>query len=113
MAKENVTATQLFTALRPVFGRDIYCGNVLFDNQTEQLKLSSLQGQQYDVWGLVNIPFFINGRSYKLADFATVQKGQSPQKVAKKTNNIVFACNMNISVHPNKEKTVEEGLGGI
>ena len=41
MAKENVTATQLFTALRPVFGRDIYCGNVLFDNQTEQLKLSS------------------------------------------------------------------------
>lgn len=46
-------------------------------------KLSSLQGQQYDVWGLVNIPFFINGRSYKLADFATVQKGQSPQKVAK------------------------------
>ena len=83
MAKENVTATQLFTALRPVFGRDIYCGNVLFDNQTEQLKLSSLQGQQYDVWGLVNIPFFINGRSYKLADFATVQKGQSPQKVAK------------------------------
>lgn len=52
MAKEHITATQLFAALRPVFGRDIYCGNVLFDNQTEQLKLSSLQGQQYDVWGL-------------------------------------------------------------
>ena len=83
MAKENVTATQLFTALRPVFGRDIYCGNVLFDSQTEQLKLSSVQGQRYDVWGLVNIPFFIDGRSYKLADFATVRKGQSPQKVAK------------------------------
>lgn len=83
MAKENITATQLFTALRPVFGRDIYCGNVLIDNQAEQLKLSSVQGQQYDVWGLVNIPLVINGHSYKLADFATVQKGQSPQKVAK------------------------------
>ena len=83
MAKEHITATQLFTALRPIFGRDIYCGNVLFDNQTEQLKLSSLQGQLYDVWGLVNIPFVVNGHSYKLADFATVQKGQSPQKVAK------------------------------
>lgn len=83
MVKENITATQLFAALRPVFGRDIYCGNVLFDNQTEQLKLSSLQGQQYDVWGLVNMPFSINGHSYKLSDFATVQKGQSPQKVAK------------------------------
>ena len=83
MAKEKMTATQLFTALRPVFGRDIYCGNVLFDNQSEQLKLSSVQGQQYDVWGLVNIPFTIKDRSYKLADFATVRKGQSPQKVAK------------------------------
>ena len=75
MAKEHITATQLFAALRPVFGRDIYCGNVLFDSQTEQLKLSSVQGQRYDVWGLVNIPFFIDGRSYKLADFATVRKG--------------------------------------
>ncbi len=83
MAKENVTATQLFAALRPVFGRDIYSGTVLFDNQTEQLKLSSLQGKVFDVWGLVNVPFFINGRNYKLADFATVAKGQSPQKVAK------------------------------
>lgn len=83
MAKENITATQLFTALRPVFGRDIYSGNVMFDNQSEQLKLSSLQGQKYDVWGLVNIPLVINGHSYKLADFATVEKGQSPQKVAK------------------------------
>lgn len=83
MAKENITVTQLFTALRPVFGRDIYCGNVMFDNQSEQLKLSSLQGHKYDVWGLVNIPLVINGHSYKLADFATVQKGQSPQKVAK------------------------------
>ena len=55
MAKEHITATQLFAALRPVFGRDIYCGNVLFDSQTEQLKLSSVQGQRYDVWGLVNI----------------------------------------------------------
>ena len=36
MAKEHITATQLFAALRPVFGRDIYCGNVLFDSQTEQ-----------------------------------------------------------------------------
>ena len=102
MAKEHITATQLFAALRPVFGRDIYCGNVLFDSQTEQLKLSSVQGQRYDVWGLVNIPFFIDGRSYKLADFATVRKGQSPQ--LKKTSNTGFVCNMNISVLPNKEK---------
>lgn len=83
LAKENITATQLFTVLRPIFGRDIYCGRIIFENQSEQLQLSSTQGQEYDVWGLVNIPLLINGNFYKLADFATVQRGQSPQKVAK------------------------------
>ena len=104
MAKENVTATQLFTALRPVFGRDIYCGNVLFDNQTEQLKLSSLQGQQYDVWGLVNIPFSSMAVLINWPISLLFRKDSHPRKLQKKTNNIVFACNMNISVHPNKEK---------
>ena len=83
LAKENITATQLFVALRPVFGRDISCGNIVYDNRSESLKLTSVQSRDYDVWSLVNVPFLINGNSYKLADFATVQKGQSPQKVAK------------------------------
>lgn len=83
MAKEQLTATRLFTALQPVFGRDIHCGNVLFDNQSEQLKLTSVQGKQYDLWGLENIPLVIDGHPYKLADFATIRKGQAPQKVAK------------------------------
>ena len=83
LAKENITGMQLFTALRPVFGRDLTCATIVYDNQTEQLKLTSLQSQEYDVWSLVNVPFRINGQSYKLADFATVEKGKSPQKVAK------------------------------
>ena len=83
LAKENITAMQLFAALRPVFGRDIACGNIVYESQSEALKLTSVQSREYDVWSLVNVPFMINGHSYKLADFATVQKGQSPQKVAK------------------------------
>lgn len=83
LAKENITATQLFNVLRPVFGRDIHCGSVMFEEQLEQLKLSSRQGQQYDVWRLVNAPLHIGDHAYKLSDFAVVRKGQSPQKVAK------------------------------
>lgn len=114
MAKEHITATQLFAALRPVFGRDIYCGNVLFDSQTEQLKLSSVQGQRYDVWGLVNIPFFIDGRSYKLADFATVRKGQSPQKVAKENQQYRLCLQYEyIGSSEQGKKTVEERFGRI
>ncbi|MBE6273300.1 MAG: efflux RND transporter permease subunit [Bacteroides sp.] len=83
LAKENITGMQLFTALRPVFGRDISCGTIVYDNQPEVLRLTSHQSSEYDVWSLANIPFQINGKNYKLADFATVEKGASPQKVAK------------------------------
>ncbi len=73
MAKAGVTARQLFTALRPVFGRDIVGGSVVCDGQSEQLKLSSRQGKVYDVWGLPNLPFDITGRSYLLSLCASVQ----------------------------------------
>ena len=83
MAKENITGMQLFTALRSVFGENISCGSIVYDNQLEQLKLSSRQANEYDVWSMANVPVLINGKSYKLSDFATIQKGMSPQKVAK------------------------------
>lgn len=83
MAKEDITVTELFMALRPVFGRDISCGNIVFDHRLESLKLYSRQGREYDVWSLVNVPFRLKGNSYKLSDFVTVEKGLSPQRVAK------------------------------
>lgn len=83
MAKEEMTGMQLFTALRSVFGRNIPCAHIVYDGQLETLRLTSRQSEAYDVWSLANLPFEINGRAYKLSDFATVQKGLSPQKVAK------------------------------
>lgn len=83
LAKEEMTGMQLFTALRSVFGRNIPCAHIVYDGQLETLRLTSRQSEAYDVWSLANLPFEINGRAYKLSDFATVQKGLSPQKVAK------------------------------
>ncbi|MBP3669800.1 MAG: efflux RND transporter permease subunit, partial [Bacteroides sp.] len=83
MAKEGVTVMQLFSVLRPIYGRNITCGTILYENQPEQLKLTSRQSEEYDVWNLVNQPFRLNGHDYKLSDFAIVQKGLSPKKVAK------------------------------
>ncbi|MGN0309872.1 MAG: efflux RND transporter permease subunit [Bacteroides sp.] len=83
LAKEEITGMQLFTALRSVFGRNISCAHLVYDGQLETLRLTSRQSEEYDVWSLANLPFEINGRAYKLSDFATVQKGLSPQKVAK------------------------------
>ena len=90
LAKENITVMQLFAALRPIFGRNIPCGNIIYESQLEQLKLTSFQSGDYDVWSFVNIPFSVNGQAYKLADFATVKKGQSPQKVAKQNQQYIL-----------------------
>ena len=83
LAKESITGTQLFAAFRPVFGKDLSTANIIYDGQTETLRLTSRQSREYDVWSLVNLPFEVNGKSYKLADFAKVERGMSPQKVAK------------------------------
>lgn len=83
MAQDNIQPIELFTSLRPVFGKDMYSGAIVVENETEKLKLSSRQSQEYDVWNMQYIPQAINGVPYKLAELATVEKGQMPQQVAK------------------------------
>lgn len=83
MAQENILPIELFASLNPVFGKDIYTGSIIVDNETEKLKLSSRQSQDFDVWSMQYVPQAIKGKPYKLSELATVEKGQMPQKVAK------------------------------
>lgn len=83
MAEEGVLPIELFASLRPVFGKDIYTGNIVVDNEIEKLKLNSRQSQEYDIWSMQYVPQQIKGVPYKLSELATVGKGQAPQKVAK------------------------------
>jgi len=83
MAQENIQPIELFASLRPVFGKDMYAGSIIVDNETERLKLSSRQSHEYDIWSMQYVPQVVNGESYKLSELATVEKGQMPQKVAK------------------------------
>lgn len=83
MAQEDVNAMELFAVMRPVFGKDIDAGAVVMENGTERIKLSSRQSHQYDIWAMQNMPYVVNNSSYKLSELAIVEKGQSPQQVAK------------------------------
>ncbi len=83
MAGAGVSAMSLFGVLHPVFGRDMESGMVVTENGVEKIKLSSRQSQDYDIWALKYFPYTINGNQYKLDGLATVEKGQSPQQVAK------------------------------
>lgn len=90
MAKENLTSEMLFSVLRPIFMQNQMVGTVIYDNQLEYLRLSSSQSTDYDVWGLMELPFKVNGRTYKLSDLAVVAKGQAPKKVAKENQQYVL-----------------------
>jgi multidrug efflux pump subunit AcrB len=83
LAEENILPDELFASLSPVFGKDIPAGSIVVDNEMEQLKLTSRQSNEYDIWSMQHVPQHIRSVPYKLADLATVEKGQMPQRVAK------------------------------
>jgi multidrug efflux pump subunit AcrB len=83
-ARENIRPSELFASLHNVFGRDIYAGAIVADNETEQLKLYSRQGSEYDIWNMLNVPQPVHEASfYKPGELASVEKEQTPQNVAK------------------------------
>ena len=90
MMKAGITPSQLFSTLQPVFGRDMSVGTVSTPDGMERIKLTSLQSQEYDIWGLKNFPVSVSSntptnsaQSFKISDFATIEKGQQPQRVVK------------------------------
>ena len=83
MAQENIRPMELFASVSPVFGKDIYAGNILVENESENLKLSSRQSHEYDIWNMQYVPQRVGDKYYKLSELATVEKGQMPQQIAK------------------------------
>ena len=83
MAQENIRPMELFASVSPVFGKDIYAGNILVENETENLKLSSRQSHEYDIWNMQYVTQRVGDKYYKLSELATVEKGQMPQQIAK------------------------------
>ena len=84
MAEADILPVTLFAAVQPIFGRDMLIGSVVTEDGTEDIKLSSRQSQEYDIWAMRFYPYGVgDGRHYKLSELATVAKGQMPQQIAK------------------------------
>ena len=84
MAQEGIDAQVLFSAVRPIFGKNLEIGSVAAEQGMEKIKLSSRQSAEYDIWAMQFFPYGVgNGKHYKLSELATVEKGQMPQEIAK------------------------------
>jgi multidrug efflux pump subunit AcrB len=84
MAQQKVTASALFSVASPLFGRDMNIGEVHASDGEENIKLSSRQSEDYDVWALQHFPNIVgDSLSFKFSELAKVDKEQAPQQVAK------------------------------
>jgi multidrug efflux pump subunit AcrB len=85
LAEAGVLPAELYASLQPVFGKDVPAGNIVVNNETERLKLTSRQSSDYDVWSLLYAPQPSGDAHppYKIASLATVDRRQTPQNVAK------------------------------
>lgn len=83
MAQEDIHAEALFSAIRPIYGRNMEIGSVLTEYGAEKIKLSSRQSHEYDIWAMQYLPNGTDDHQYKLSELAKVEKGQMPQEVAK------------------------------
>ena len=84
MAQEGINAQHLFSAIQPIFGKNMQVGSVATESGTESIRLSSRQSHDYDVWAMQFFPYGVDGgKHYKLSELATVEKGQMPQQIAK------------------------------
>lgn len=114
LAKHGITATQLFAAIEPTFGRDINCGQVLTGNRSEKIRLYSSQGEKYDIFTLMNQPFTIGGSTFKLSDIGRIEKRQAPQDIVKKNQEYVLCLQYEyIGSNMQGDKVLERDLETI
>ena len=88
MARLGLSVGHLYAALSPVFGRDIYCGTTA--NGAERILLGSRQSGDFDVWALMNMPYEVMEKRFKLSDFATVVQANAPKSVAKENQQYIL-----------------------
>ncbi len=81
LAKMNITISDLFSALSPVFGRNIQCASPV--GSSDRILLSSSQSSDYDIWALMNVPMTIGNKTFKLSEIARIEKINAPREVLK------------------------------
>lgn len=114
LAKHGINASQLFAAIEPTFGRDIDCGRIMTGKRSEKIRLYSVQGEKYDIFTLMNQPFTIGKKTFKLSDVGHIEKRQAPQDIVKKNQEYVLCLQYEyIGSNMQGDKVLEKDLETI
>lgn len=114
LAKTGITANQLFAAIEPTFGRGINSGSVSSGKGVERIRLYSTQDEEYDIFALMNQPFKVGEKIFKLSDVGQIEKRQTPQSIVKKNQEYVLCLQYEyIGSNQQGERVLNEDLEKI
>ena len=81
MINSNITIDNLYNNLNPIFGNNIYLGDILSNGKNEKLSLVSINA--FDTWNMINDHNNLNGNTFKLSEFAHVEKRNISQIISR------------------------------
>lgn len=90
LAKTGIDADRMFAAIAPALGRGTPAGTVTSSQGNEAIRLYSRQREEYDLFALMNRPFSVGDKTFKLSDIAVIEKRQSPQEIVKHNQEYVL-----------------------
>lgn len=108
LVRDNLTVYDFYQALSNVFGRDINCGYIVNEGNSERITLSSRQGADYDIWALMNTPFRVGDRMLRISDVATFEKNENPQDIVKENQSYRICLQYEYIGSYNQGKRVKE-----
>lgn len=90
MAKNGISLDELYYAMSPLFVKDYACGTVWSGKAMEQIKLSSRQAMEYDIWNLENMLIWFNDKPFRIKELCHIEKRQTPQAIKKENQQYVL-----------------------
>lgn len=114
LAAEGILPGELFASLSPIYARDMWAGGIMVGGMREEIKLTSKQAKQHDIWSLQHVSQNIGNRTYKLGEVADITKTQAPQEVGKENQQYRLVVQYDyIGAHTQGNKILEREVESL
>jgi len=114
LAAEGILPGELFASLSPIYARDMWAGGIMVGGMREEIKLTSKQAKQHDIWSLQHVSQNIGDRTYKLGEVADITKTQAPQEVGKENQQYRLVVQYDyIGAHTQGNKILEREVESL
>jgi multidrug efflux pump subunit AcrB len=114
LAAFNLSYSQIWNEVRGVTQNLSPSMYVNFNNYNIPIRLQSVQSTGFDIWQLLNYPFFLDTHLVKLKQFASVELKKSPLKIYKKNQEYIKYINVQYTgSHKFGRKVIQQKIDSL